>query len=109
MVQVDVFWAYGMGSGFALAAARQLRTDKRDREGLLTNRYFTGTLLYLALLFAPSGVWLLWAYPMRSTCARYSARVPAAVGASRATTARSRSTVWSRTCTRMSRLLAKYR
>lgn len=67
MVQVDVFWAYGMGSGFALAAARQLRTDERDREGLLTNRYFTGTLLYLALLFAPSGVWLLWAYPSWET------------------------------------------
>ena len=68
MVQVDVFWAYGMGSGFALAAAQQLRTGPRDRGvPLLTNRYFTGTLLYLALLFAPSGVWLLWSYPSWET------------------------------------------
>jgi hypothetical protein len=72
MVQVDVFWSYGIGAGFALAAARQLRQaaaaggDGGDG-GLLGDRYFTATLLYVGVLFAPSGVWLLWGFPSWET------------------------------------------
>lgn len=110
MVQVDVFWAYGLGAGFALASARQLRVRKalRDRPAapsadqlqiagepgdwngggaelsaalngtasprranrgwanfsdLLQNRYMVANILYAALLFAPSGIYLLWGFP----------------------------------------------
>lgn len=112
MVQVDVFWAYGLGAGFALASARQLRVRKalRDEQlepsarslraagepaawnggasdlagalddpaapparrsnsgwanflDLLQNRYMVANILYAALLFAPSGIYLLWGFP----------------------------------------------
>lgn len=109
MVQVDIFWSYGLGAGFALASARQLRVRKalREREGeagsaelhaagepagwnggaselsdalggdsaqpistagwknftdLLQNRFMMLNILYAALLFAPSGIYLLWGY-----------------------------------------------
>ena len=32
MVQVDVFWSYGIGASFALAAFRQLRKLKVENE-----------------------------------------------------------------------------
>ncbi len=62
MVQVDVFWSYGLGAGFALAAARQLAVAPRAQK-LLDNPYFSRVLLYLALLFGPSGMILLWQFP----------------------------------------------
>jgi len=95
MVQVDVFWSYALGAGFALAAARQLAAPeagpvsapafRRPGEAqhpltsaaaengpilearallhtLSRNPYFTWNLLYLALLFAPSGAYLLWGF-----------------------------------------------
>jgi hypothetical protein len=69
MVQVDVFWSYGIGAGFALAAARQLRRPDRptaDRAAPLpawtTDPYLAATVLYAAVLFAPSGAWLLWGF-----------------------------------------------
>lgn len=71
MVQVDVFWAYAIGASFALAAHRQLRLQAppgaEDFVGLLENKYFTSALLYLALLFAPSGIILLWSFPSWET------------------------------------------
>ncbi len=66
MVQVDVFWSYALGAGFAVAASRQLaaRAERKPKVlgDLLENSYFTKTLLFIALLFAPSGIWLLWEY-----------------------------------------------
>jgi hypothetical protein len=51
MVQVDVFWSYAIGAGCgAAAAARQAR-------------HLTGTAVFLACGFAPSGIWLLWSFP----------------------------------------------
>jgi len=77
MVQVDVFWSYAFGAGFAMAAWRQLLHKPAPAEGddstgndensLLGNRYFTSAVLYLAILFAPSGVVLLWAFPSWET------------------------------------------
>jgi hypothetical protein len=58
MVQVDVFWSYAIGASFAAASGRQLR----NIEDTFQNEYFTKTLLYLAILFAPSGMVLLWAF-----------------------------------------------
>ena len=59
MVQVDVFWAYSLGAGFAAAAARQLKKE----DDPFINKYFVYNLLFLACLFAPSGVYLLWQFP----------------------------------------------
>ncbi len=59
MVQVDVFWTFAIGSSFAAAAAKPLARTERPLE----SRYFTYTLLFLSVLFAPSGVCLLWAFP----------------------------------------------
>ena len=67
MVQVDVFWSYGLGSSFALAANRQLGAERAQGTGLLQSPYFAKTLLFLALLFAPSGAWLLWSFPSWET------------------------------------------
>jgi hypothetical protein len=68
MVQVDVFWAYGMGSGLALAAAARLRRRPESPDGPSPgSRHLTGAVLYLALLFAPAGVWLLREFPSWQT------------------------------------------
>ena len=64
MVQVDVFWSYGIGAGFAYSAQKQLRDKPPTKEngGWFANKYFTLNLLYLATMFAPSGLYLLWAF-----------------------------------------------
>lgn len=68
MVQVDVFWSYALGAGFALAANRQLvRAYVEGDDRPFESTYFTKTLLFLALIFAPSGVWLLWSVPSWET------------------------------------------
>lgn len=58
MVQVDVVWSYAFGAGFAACAARQL--EKLDKP--FDNRWYTFTLLFLSILFAPSGIYLLWQF-----------------------------------------------
>lgn len=103
MVQVDVFWSYGIGAGFAFTAARQLRarhelrrsgrrdgrlealigepgpgdrgvgelrgdappetTWWRDALDLLQQRHMLLNILFVALLFAPSGIYLVWGFP----------------------------------------------
>jgi hypothetical protein len=81
MVQVDVFWSYGIGASMALAAGRQLRArrelaraephgtadrlsgDPADRASPWRNPFFLGAVLFAALLFAPSGAYLLWEFP----------------------------------------------
>jgi hypothetical protein len=63
MVQVDVFWSYGLASGLTLAAGKQLRKEKNT----WNNKYFLGVLLWISLFFAPSGIYLLWAFPYWET------------------------------------------
>jgi hypothetical protein len=68
MVQVDVFWSYAFGAGFAFAASRQIETARAAaKPSLIENRYFTAALLYIGVLFAPSGISLLWAFPSWET------------------------------------------
>lgn len=77
MVQVDVFWSYGLGAGYAIAAARQIRklqkgesnpgtlasvSQKQKPVSFWNNTYFIANLLYLSLLFAPSGLYLVWQF-----------------------------------------------
>jgi hypothetical protein len=73
VVQVDVLWSYGIGASLGVSAARQVAA----RGGLpaqapaevgggpgpgsrWADPYLIKTLLFLALVFAPSGVYLLW-------------------------------------------------
>lgn len=56
MIQVDFFWAYAFGATFAFAACRQI---KEETIKWYESKYFTWTMFYLAIFFAPSGVWLL--------------------------------------------------
>ncbi len=69
MVQVDVFWSYAIGAGFAASASRQLKKefDLSGGKAWFTSRYFVYTVLFLACLFAPSGVYLLWNFPQWET------------------------------------------
>jgi hypothetical protein len=59
MVQVDIVWSYAFGATLAAAAARQLKNEEKPFD----NKYFTYILIFLAVLFAPSGIYLLWQFP----------------------------------------------
>jgi hypothetical protein len=76
MVQVDVFWSYGLGSSFALAASKQLAAERAAKKGLFDSPYFSKTLLFLSTLFAPSGAWLLWSFPSWETMHAGSRELP---------------------------------
>lgn len=65
MVQVDAFWSYGIGAGFALAGARRLRAS--STVPLVEQTLFRDLLLVLAVIFAPSGIYLLWRFPSWET------------------------------------------
>jgi hypothetical protein len=66
MVQVDVFWSYGIGAGLAVAAHRQIMKQKEVAGSLWDNAmqspFFSKVLLFLGLVFVPSGFWLLWQF-----------------------------------------------
>ena len=73
MVQVDVFWSYGIGAGIALAHAAQIQSSYHryvQQRGavpgprvMLHEASFRDTLLFLSTCFAPSGMFLLAAFP----------------------------------------------
>lgn len=66
MVQVDVFWSYGIGAGLGLASAAGGVKKEKLRELFASAPAFQ-TLLFLALVFAPSGFVLLWSFPSWET------------------------------------------
>ena len=63
MVQVDVFWGYGLGASLAIASGTQLA---ESREPFYT-RYFVQTVLFLSLFWAPTGMLLLLKHPSWET------------------------------------------
>ena len=63
MVQVDVFWSYGLNAGLALAASKGLAKEK----SFWNNKYFNLSMLWTAIVFAPSGIYLLWNFPYWET------------------------------------------
>ena len=62
MVEVDVFWSYGIGAGFAFASGNLAR-GKPFKEATFESTHLRDTLLFLACAFAPSGIALVWAFP----------------------------------------------
>ncbi|MBP2704521.1 hypothetical protein JOL79_11920 [Microbispora sp. RL4-1S] len=62
MVQVDVFWSYAIGAGLAAASSWQACAGPRPAPRW-SDPHLTGAVLFSSLLFAPSGIWLLWRYP----------------------------------------------
>jgi len=58
MIEIDVFFSFGVGAGFAAFAGDLLKYLPWD-----TNQYFMYMLLFHSLIFAPSGIYLLWAFP----------------------------------------------
>lgn len=59
MVQVDVFWSFAVGAGFAAVSPGLLEKEEKPLE----SRPFVKALLWLSVFFAPSGACLLWMYP----------------------------------------------
>lgn len=75
MVQVDVFWSYGLSAGLALAAHKTLK----KAPSFWKTPAFTLALMWSACIFAPSGLYLLWAFPEWETMfvARDHSSIPA--------------------------------
>lgn len=62
MVQVDVFWSYGIGAGFAVANTWQLEAQQRAGKTEYEHTSFRDALLFLGSLFVPSGAFLIWQF-----------------------------------------------
>ena len=67
MVQVDVFWSYALGAGFAITHAWQLEQERKANRSPFDHSSFRNTILFLACIFVPSGVYLVWAFPSWET------------------------------------------
>jgi hypothetical protein len=76
MIQVDVFWSFGIGAAFATAAHRQIAADPGP---WTASPYFRYTLLFQSLVFNPSGAYLLWANPGWESMYMLSGRMPAII------------------------------
>ncbi len=63
VVRTDVVWSYAFGASFAAAAYHKLKNESRP----FTTKYFVFTLLFLSILFAPSGIYLLWEHTQWET------------------------------------------
>ncbi|KAG0318845.1 hypothetical protein BGZ99_005434 [Dissophora globulifera] len=59
MIEVDVFWSFSFGALFAACSAGTLKSQAV----FWTTPSFVYTLLFLSLIFAPSGLYLLWDNP----------------------------------------------
>eukprot|EP00756_Hemistasia_phaeocysticola_P044773 Hpha_TRINITY_DN1855_c0_g1::TRINITY_DN1855_c0_g1_i1::g.170425::m.170425 len=55
MIEVDVFWSYALGAAFAHCAGKGLA----EKPNYYENWYFAYTVMFLSLIFAPSGCFLL--------------------------------------------------
>lgn len=59
MVQVDVFWSYGLSAGLALAGKKVIEKAPNWWD----NKPFLFSVIWTATVFAPSGIFLLWTNP----------------------------------------------
>jgi hypothetical protein len=60
MIQVDVFWSYAFGASFAAAAGA---VGLKDENNFFSNRFYAYAVTFLGVIFAPSGAYLLAAFP----------------------------------------------
>ncbi len=69
MFQVDAFWSYGIGAGYALASAGQLASAAEDaaRRAAVRDRQLALTLLFLGVVFLPMGLLLATRFPRWET------------------------------------------
>lgn len=67
MVQVDVFWSYGIGAGFAVANTWQLEVQEATGKSAYDHPSFRDALLFLGTFFVPSGAFLIWQFPSWET------------------------------------------
>jgi hypothetical protein len=63
MVQVDIFWSYGLSAGLALAGQKAIKAAPSWWQ----NSAFTIATLWTGLVFVPSGLYLLWGFPAWET------------------------------------------
>lgn len=63
MVQVDVFWAYGIGATLATAAGKKIEEEKEP----LATSYYAKALVVLSCIWAPTGMLLLLRHPSWET------------------------------------------
>ena len=63
MVQVDIFWSYGLAAGLTLASKKSLQTYPQ----IWKHHSLVPILLWFAWAFAPSGIYLLWEFPAWET------------------------------------------
>jgi hypothetical protein len=66
MVQVDVFWSWGIGAGLGAASAWRAKKSEPLKDAARSTE-LSATLLFLACCFAPSGFVLLWNFPSWET------------------------------------------
>lgn len=59
MLEVDVFWSFSFGAAFAACSAGSLKNE----ETFWLTPSFVYSLVFLSLIFAPSGLYLLWDNP----------------------------------------------
>ncbi|KAF9956364.1 hypothetical protein BGZ70_009931 [Mortierella alpina] len=59
MIEVDVFWSFSFGALFAACSAGSLK----NQDQFWSTPSFVYSLLFLSLIFAPSGLYLLWDNP----------------------------------------------
>ena len=60
MVQVDIFWSYGIGAGLAVAAHRQIMEERSESgtvwQKAMASPYFAKVLLFLGARFRALGL-----------------------------------------------------
>jgi hypothetical protein len=59
MVQVDVFWSYGLSAGLAVAGHKAIKKAPTWWD----NKPFLYSVIWTACIFGPSGIFLLWSFP----------------------------------------------
>lgn len=67
MVQVDIFWSYGIGAGFAVANTWQLDAQAAAGKPAIEHTSFRDALFFLGTFFVPSGAFLIWQFPSWET------------------------------------------
>ncbi|KAJ3415006.1 hypothetical protein HDV05_005651 [Chytridiales sp. JEL 0842] len=63
MIEVDVFWSFSFGAIFAAVAQADIAKLLAAGNPWWLNKYFIYNLLFLSLVFGPSGIYLLWEFP----------------------------------------------